>query len=232
MAQFLLVKPSSSPRNSSLLHLPPIFVVKVDAASKRPSPNARNPDFEPWPFPDEDDVEGWEEWFFQSWEKAFYVESMAYKRLSHLQGKGIPVSYGTGRLIIPESEFRPVSPGIILLEYIPDAATFDKVDRGVVDIDIILSLIRTVEAFGGAGVTHGDLGVDNALLAPAERPTRVAVLDFGMGGLRENESDEEWEEKVKLGSDVPAIYTWIAGYILQVKGRWLVLFKSRSSSIG
>ncbi|KAF8643241.1 hypothetical protein AX16_009130 [Volvariella volvacea WC 439] len=213
IAQCLLVKPSSSPPDSSFSHLPPNFVIKiydsrwtsyrngpyckcpwscdveVNAASKRPFPNARNPDFEPWPEPHDDDVEGWEEWLFQSWEKSFDMEATTYKRLLHLQGEGISGCY--------------------------DAVTFAQVDREVVDIGVVISLMRTVKAFGRAGVMHRDLRVENILLAPAERSTRAVILDFGTAKFRDNEPDEEWEEKVLYENDMGAIYGWLNHYIFQ-----------------
>src|SRR4051794_11164694 len=77
-----------------------VINLKQRPAEKRPAePNLH---FEPIPWPDDEDIVGWEEWYYQSAELAFRSESEAYRLLASLQGVSIPRCFGIGTLILEE----------------------------------------------------------------------------------------------------------------------------------
>ncbi|CAG7847215.1 SubName: Full=Uncharacterized protein {ECO:0000313/EMBL:CCA66792.1} [Serendipita indica DSM 11827] len=230
ISQVLLCKPAESqtePSHPLIDQLPEAFIVKVydprymdhrlpfksrparpwsldgeqEAATRReergcPGRDA-NYDLANWPEED-DDKPGWEEWYFQSAEDQYYHESEAYKRLEPVQGVTIPRCYGYGTLKLPQ---RAISPHILVIEYISDAETLEKIDPACVPPELAQSLLNGIKEVNQLGVVHTDLNPGNILLTPRDRPTRAVVIDFGHAGLREEEDDETWREVLEENDD-------------------------------
>ncbi|KAM5545644.1 hypothetical protein V8D89_000682 [Ganoderma adspersum] len=142
------------------------------------------------------------------WEKHFRIlstgcfkaECEVYDRLRTLQGSAIPRLLTTG-IVLPPDE-RAIQPPAIVIEYIPDAISLCDVPVDLVTPELCASLLRTVDSFAGLGAVHADVNWNNILFTPRERPTRVVVIDFGLGIARqEDEDDEAWEESVAYGHD-------------------------------
>ncbi|KIL61608.1 hypothetical protein M378DRAFT_166726 [Amanita muscaria Koide BX008] len=225
MAQAILVEHDPGKDSSANLHLPETFLLKVydpkfyshrlpqgssparpwtleaemTAAAERQEENlGRDPDFEPWSQPDDDDAPGWEEWYYQNAELQYHAEVSAYGRLEVLQSTTVVRCYGTGLLQVPQRAFAPHA---LLLEFIPDVKTLDQVDPKVVPPNLIHSLLETTKEFGKLGVVHTDLNPGNILFSPSDHPLRAVIIDFGESGVREDETDEEWQEIVDQNRD-------------------------------
>jgi serine/threonine protein kinase len=79
-------------------------------------------------------------------------------------------------------------------------------------MSIILSLFKTVCAFGALGVTHNDLNPGNILFSPHNAPMHAVIIDFGHSSHRESgDSDQEWDEIVKESGDVRA-FKWVLAW--------------------
>jgi hypothetical protein len=230
MAQVILVKRIGEDQVSKTLQLPSTFILKIydprfyshrllngprparpwtfDAEKlaadiRAEQSRTRDPDFEPWRSPEEeDDKAAWEEWYYQNAERQYFSELSAYDRLKDLQGSGIPLCYASASLQLTE---RAISPHILILEHIPNSVPLDKVDPGVVSTPLILCLLHTAAAFGRLGVIHTDLNPGNILFSPGDRPTRAVVIDFGESAVRDEEDDRSWAEIVDENADV----TWM-----------------------
>jgi serine/threonine protein kinase len=153
----------------------------------------RQDDYDQEDFFDFDEVL-WEEYAYREMQLAFQLELAAYTRLRQLQGDGIPRCYGFGTLH-PDIQC-PVVPNVFL-EYIR-GESLSSVDPTTISRGLARTLITTVHAIGVYGVIHNDLRAENIIFSPAkpETPTKVYVIDFGHYGLREDESDSDWEECV------------------------------------
>jgi serine/threonine protein kinase len=134
---------------------------------------------------------------YQQMERAFRNEVESCQRLRGLEGQGVPLFLGSGRLLL---EGRSFSPHVVLLEYIQDAVTLKDIAVRPKP-SIISSLAKTVSAFGALGVTHNDLTLDNILFTPYDQPTRAIIIDFGAAECCEDESDEEWSYIVRGNYD-------------------------------
>ena len=151
-----------------------------------------------WP-EEEEDKTGWEEWYFQSAEDQYYHESGAYKHLESIQGTTVPRCYGYGTLDLPE---RAIFPHVLVIEYISDAETLEKVDPACVSLELAQSLVNGIKEVNRLGVVHTDLNPGNILFSPRDQPTRAVVVDFGHAGLREEEEDDEsWREVLEENDD-------------------------------
>ncbi|KIL59575.1 hypothetical protein M378DRAFT_169078 [Amanita muscaria Koide BX008] len=221
MGQAILVELDPG-NDSSVLYLPQTFILKVfdpkffshrlpkgsrparpwtleaettAAAARKEQNRGRDPDFEPWRIPEDDDAPGWEEWYYQNAELQYHAEISAYDRLKVLQVTTLVHYYGSGLLQLSQ---RSIAPHALLLEYIPDAKTLDQVDPKVVSANLLHSLLETTEQFGRLGIVHSDITPGNILLSPGNRPLRAVIIDFGESGIREDESDEEWQKIVRI----------------------------------
>ena len=134
----------------------------------------------------------WEECFYRTTEDAFKSELAAYSRLQDLQGVGIPHFYASGNLAV--DSFRPVSPHVLAIEYIP-GETLNTINPSSVPRSLARSLITTACSFPSYGIIYCDLHTDNILFSL--RLSRVVVIDFGQSFVREDELDSEWEFTVK-----------------------------------
>jgi RIO-like serine/threonine protein kinase len=103
-------------------------------------------------------------------------------------GCEIPCCYGSGYLVL---ENRAFFPHILLVQYIPDAVHLRDIAVKP-DRSILLSLFKTVSAFGALGVMHNDINPGNILFSPRNAPTHAVIIDFGHAEYREGDSDEEW----------------------------------------
>jgi hypothetical protein len=182
-------------------YVPWTLEAEVEAAEQRQKqPPLPISEFKHWIRPDDDDAVGYEEWYYQHAELAFHSEISAYWSLASLQGIGIPRCFGAGTLTPPDA--RAIVPRVLLLEYLPDATTLANVNPSLITPSLVRSLVDTVSAFGPLGVVHDDLNAGNVLFAPADNPTRAAIIDFGSAILREEEdSDEEWAKIVWVNND-------------------------------
>ncbi|KAM5545657.1 hypothetical protein V8D89_000695 [Ganoderma adspersum] len=142
----------------------------------------------------------WEKHFRLLSTGCFKAECEVYGRLCTLQGSAIPRLLTIG-IVLPPDE-RAIQPPAIVMEYIPDAISLCDVPVDLVTPELCASLLRTVDSFAGLGAVHADVNWNNILFTPSERPTRVVVIDFGLGIARkEDEDGEAWEESVAYGHD-------------------------------
>ena len=142
------------------------------------------------------------------WEKHFRIlstccfkaEREVYDRLRPLQGSAIPRLLTTG-VVLPPDE-RAFQPPAVVLEYIPNAVSLSDVPVDAVTPELYATLLHVVDSFAGLGVVHADVNWNNVLFTPSERPTRVVIIDFGCGGVRtEDQDDESWLDRVACGND-------------------------------
>ena len=142
----------------------------------------------------------WEKYYRILSTGSFKDECEVYDRLRPLQGSAIPRLITTGTIIPPEE--RAIQPQAIVIEYIPDSISLCDVPVDVVTPELCAALFRTVDSFAGLGVVHADVNWNNILFTPSERPTRVVVIDFGCGGIRtEDQDDDAWRECVRWNND-------------------------------
>ena len=140
----------------------------------------------------------WEEYWFLRVAGVHDWEVQAYNHLKPLQGTGVPLMYGSGNLDLSEIDpRRTISPPVILMEYIEDAAPLHEVDPRVLSPPVIQSLLDTMHRLPDFGVCHDDLNPGNMLFAPANKPVRAVLIDFGDCAIRKPEqSDEDWEVEI------------------------------------
>ncbi|KAG9096122.1 hypothetical protein FRC07_010980 [Ceratobasidium sp. 392] len=122
-------------------------------------------------------------------EPYFEDECAAYQRLAGLQGRDIPIFYGTTQFLdgLPIPDLDPPVPGI-LLEVIP-GTPLDAVDPTSVDIDaLIRNAMRIVDSYSEIGVLNEDVRLGNFIVKPNES---VVMIDFAHSWLREDENDQE-----------------------------------------
>ena len=142
----------------------------------------------------------WEKHFRRLSTNSFGYERAVYDRLLPLQGSAIPRLLATGTIIPPDE--RAIRPPAVIIEYIPDAVSLCDVPAELVTPELCTTLLRIVDSFGSYGVVHTDMNWNNVLFTPRERPTRVVVIDFGCGGVRmEDQDEEDWKETVRCGND-------------------------------
>ncbi|KAM5545663.1 hypothetical protein V8D89_000701 [Ganoderma adspersum] len=154
----------------------------------------------------------WEKHFRSLSSNSFKAECEVYDRLCPLQGSAIPSLLTTG-IVIPPDE-RAIQPQAIVIEYIPDAVGLCDVPVDLVTPELCAILFRTVDSFAGLGVVHADVNWNNILFTPSDRPTRVVVIDFGCGGIRtEDQDDDAWEDCVAWNND-----SWRARRVLEERG--------------
>ncbi|KAI1793604.1 hypothetical protein LXA43DRAFT_1121623 [Ganoderma leucocontextum] len=142
----------------------------------------------------------WEKHFRLLSNACFKSEREVYDRLAPLQGSAIPRLLLTGSVLPPDE--RAVQPPAVVIEYIPDAVSLADVPVDVVEPGLCAALLRAVDSFASHGVVHADVNWNNVLFTPRARPSRVVVIDFGCGGVREEDQDDDaWQESVVWGND-------------------------------
>lgn len=111
-------------------------------------------------------------------------EWAAYERLARLQGRDIPIFYGSVQ-VLDGGSVRGV-----LLEAVP-GVSLDKADPARVDIGAAIgNAMRIVHSYYNFGLLHEDVRLSNFLVKP---DGSVAMIDFTETRLRgEDESDEDW----------------------------------------
>ena len=167
---------------------------KAAAARREPW----DPYFVTWNRPEREDLPGWEEWYFQISERRYHAEAAAYECLQALQGSAIPRCYGTGLL---QLSGRAISPHVLFLEFLLDAEPLALVNPKVISLSLLQPLLDAVDEFGNFGVVHTDLNPGNIIFSPGYQPTRAAIIDFGQGGVREEEDESEWAKTVEECAD-------------------------------
>ncbi|QRV95813.1 hypothetical protein RhiJN_23831 [Ceratobasidium sp. AG-Ba] len=129
----------------------------------------------------------------------FEDECAGYERLSHLQGKDLPVFYGTIEFIsgLSVPDLTPPIQGV-LIEAIP-GVTLDKLDPGSVDVDqLIRGALRIVRALPELDMVNEGPRLGNFIAKP---DGTVAMIDLAQSRIRdEAEDDEEWFE-ARRGAD-------------------------------
>ena len=151
----------------------------------------------------------WEKHYRKLSTDCFETERDAYDRLLPLQGSAIPRLLATGTIIPPDD--RAIWPPAVVIEYIPDAVSLCDVPVELVTPELCATLLRIVGSFGSYGVVHTDMNWNNVLFTPREQPTRVVVIDFGCGGVRTEDQDEDdWKESVRWANDSPRL-RWVLG---------------------
>ncbi|KAJ6472769.1 hypothetical protein C8R47DRAFT_1295639, partial [Mycena vitilis] len=164
-----------------------------------------DPSFSSIDLPEEGDLVGWEEYYYQICEYTFRDESSAYDRIAPLQGTAIPRCFASGtRSLVAEQ--RIISPRVLLLEYIPDVISLRDIDPSAIPaaskLELGNSLIKTAHQFAEFGVVHTDVNVGNILFTPVACPTRAAIIDFGEAFVRRDEDNgDDWEETVYFNDD-------------------------------
>ena len=99
-----------------------------------------------------------------------------------------------------------IRPPAVIIEYIPDAVSLCDVPVELVTPELCAALLRIVDSFGSYGVVHTDVNWNNVLFTPSKRPTRVVVMDFGCGGVRTDDQDEEdWKQSAVWANDGPRL---------------------------
>ena len=161
-------------------------------------------DFPERPDCDEEDPIVWENWIFHLTEVKFRDEFDAYRLCKSLQGHGIPRFFASGTLDRSNySTQRAVTTRANFLEYIRDAKTLDDADPVSITPPIVTSLVALVNSFPPLGVVHGDLNGGNILIS--SDPPRGTIIDFGVGGVRRSEGDEEWKQVIRSQNDISCI---------------------------
>ena len=181
------------------------YELEASAAQKRQNFSYLNSDDYPKrPDYDEEDPMVWENWIFHLTEVKFRDEVDAYRLCKSLQGRGIPRFYASGTLDRSNySTRRAVTIRANFLEYIRDAKTLDDAYPVSITPPIVTSLIALVKSFHPLGVVHGDLNNGNILIS--SNPPRGTIIDFGVGGVRRSEGDEEWRQAIYSQDDVGRI---------------------------
>ena len=142
----------------------------------------------------------WEKHYRRLSTNSFGYERDIYDQLRPLQGSAIPRLLTTG-IILPPDE-RAIQPPAVIIEYIPDAVSLCDIPVELVTPELCATLLRIVDSFGSYGVVHTDVHWNNVLFTPSMRPTRVVVIDFGCGGVRTEDEDEDgWKECVRFNDD-------------------------------
>ncbi|KAG8742227.1 hypothetical protein FRC10_001773 [Ceratobasidium sp. 414] len=144
----------------------------------------------------------------------FESECAAYKHLTSLQGRDIPVFYGHTTFIdglsIPDLD--PPTPGI-LLEFVP-GTNLDKIDPGSPDLNAIINeAISITNSYGDLGVINLDVRLGNFIVKPDRS---VVIIDFAQSRLRrEDEDDLEWirekwaeDEEGSIGYEARSKFKW------------------------
>ncbi|KAI1784115.1 hypothetical protein LXA43DRAFT_1101750 [Ganoderma leucocontextum] len=142
----------------------------------------------------------WEKYFRLLSTDSFKSEREVYDRPGPLQGSAIPRFLLAGTVLPPDE--RAIQPHAVVIEYIPDAVSLADVPVDVVEPELCATLLGVVDSFASYGVIHADVNWNNVLFTPRERPTRVVVIDFGLGGVREEDQDEDsWRQTVLYSTD-------------------------------
>lgn len=141
-----------------------------------------------------------ENWIFHITELNSRDEVESYRLCRPLQGRGIPLFYGSG--FVDQSNFsaqRAVRTRFILLEYIPCANPLKDAETDSITLEIVTSLINIANSFASFGVFHVDL--NPGLILISNSPPRGFIIDFGAGGVRRSMSEQEWVETVSQQSN-------------------------------
>ena len=136
----------------------------------------------------------WENTFQLNYRESYNNECRAYNCLLEYQGTAIPRFLFSG-IIIPPDE-RALTPiQAIVIEYIPDALTLGsrELTADKLTPEVCGPILRALDDFPNRGVLHVDINYTNVLFAPAGRPRRGVIIDFGKCIFREdNQSHTDW----------------------------------------
>ncbi|EUC61777.1 hypothetical protein RSOL_406050 [Rhizoctonia solani AG-3 Rhs1AP] len=128
----------------------------------------------------------------------FTSECNAYERLASLQGRDIPIFYGTTRFL--DGEAAPnldlTKPGI-LLEYI-EGTNLDSITLGQANTDFLArECLRIIETYSQLGVLNLDVRLGNFIVRPGG--SGVVMVDFADSQLRSTGmTDYEWRKKKQM----------------------------------
>ncbi|EUC60541.1 hypothetical protein RSOL_350990, partial [Rhizoctonia solani AG-3 Rhs1AP] len=122
----------------------------------------------------------------------FENEKTTYGVLSSLQGKYIPVFYGTTRFLDTSLPgFDMAVPGI-LIEFIP-GTNLSQIDPTRIGLDSVCSTaVDIVNAYSDLHILNRDVRLENWIVKP--NGSEVVMIDFGHCRLRrEDEDDQAWK---------------------------------------
>jgi hypothetical protein len=189
-----------SHRHNGHIKRPWSYNAEAGAATIRAQPNTHFDFLFPTELPDDDDLVGWEEWYYRHSDEAAASEIAGYTKLVLLQGKGVAKCYGSGTLNLPG---RVIAPRVLILEYLPGAMTLKDVPLNLITDEVIESLVSTMASFGPLGVTHCDLNDTNVLFIPGQNGiNRSVIVDFGSSFTHEDKSEDKWKRIVEQEQDV------------------------------
>ncbi|KAI0804727.1 hypothetical protein BC629DRAFT_1247529, partial [Irpex lacteus] len=138
-----------------------------------------------------------EMWYYHHCIENHETECDAYRRLQDLQGSTIPLFFFSGSVLYPVE--RAFDTPAIVMEYVPDAITLDKIPLENLTPDLCETLLRTADTLPYHGVLHNDLNLNNVLFTPSDDPNRVIIIDFGEAVLREeSDDDSDWKELTRM----------------------------------
>ena len=146
------------------------YDAEAGAAMIWAQPNAHFDFIFPTELPDDDDLVGWEEWYYRHSDEAAACEIAAYTKLVSLQGKGVAKCHGSGALNLP---CRVIAPCVLILKYLPGVMTLTDMPCNLITNEVIKSLI--VFCMGNPWVI---------LAIPIPIPTKTHTHATGMGNYR------------------------------------------------
>lgn len=157
---------------------------------------------------DEDFI--WEKWYIRLMTSMFLAERATYSRLASLQGTAVPTFYGDGVLDLSgTTPQRAYNPPVVLIEYIPNAATLHDVDPRVLTEPLMKSMLDIVDRIIDLEVLTLDVNPGNFMFAPADKPTRAIAIDFGDARLRTTEDDQTWRDMVEMNCARWTVKKWM-----------------------
>ncbi|KAG9121969.1 hypothetical protein FRC07_001835 [Ceratobasidium sp. 392] len=122
----------------------------------------------------------------------FESERAVYQRLENLQGRDIPIFFGSTQFLdgSPVPGLSLSVPGV-LLEAIP-GITLEDVDPRSIDVSAVLnSALRIVDTCGDLGVLNRDVRLGNFIVKP---DSSVVMIDFAQTRFRRaDKNDLDWK---------------------------------------
>ncbi|CAE6479671.1 unnamed protein product [Rhizoctonia solani] len=144
----------------------------------------------------------------------FESEKTTYNALSSLQGKHIPMFYGTTRFLDASLPGLDTTVPGVLVEYIPGTSLF-QVDPSSIDLDAVCSgAVNIVDQYSDLNVLNRDVRLQIFIVRPSG--LEVVMIDFGHCRLRsEDEDDQVWGETKVYQDEEGAV-----GYVVRNRFGW------------
>ncbi|EUC61265.1 hypothetical protein RSOL_389780, partial [Rhizoctonia solani AG-3 Rhs1AP] len=144
----------------------------------------------------------------------FESEKTAYSALSSLQGKHIPMFYGTTRFLDATLPGLDTTVPGVLVEFIPGTSLF-QVDPSSIDLDAVCSgAVNIVDQYSDLNVLNRDVRLQIFIVRPSG--SEVVMIDFGYCRLRrEGEDDQVWGQTKRTEDEEGAV-----GYVVRNRFGW------------